>query len=142
MTARETLRGLPLGCDHVSVRRRVEAMERLLERLIMVPGMNRPLGLDAIFSIIPFVGTTAGAALGAYMLWEARNLKMTKWQMLRMSGNTGVDWMFGLIPFVGVIPDFFFRSNTRNLRIIRRHLDRNYPGIVTVDTVASRVEPP
>jgi hypothetical protein len=142
MTARESLRGLPVGCDPLSVRRRMVAMERLLERLIIVPGVNRPLGLDAILSIIPFVGTTAGAALGAYMLWEARNLKMTKWQMLRMSGNTGFDWLLGLIPVVGVIPDFFFRSNTRNLRIIIRHLDRKYPAMVIVDTEASRVEQP
>jgi hypothetical protein len=137
-----TRAGLPLGCDPLSVRRRVEAMERLLERLIIVPGLNRPLGLDALLSIIPFVGTTAGAALGAYMLWEARNLKMTKWQMTRMSANTGFDWLLGLIPVVGVIPDFFFRSNTRNLRIIRRHLDRNHPAMVIVDVAASRANQP
>jgi hypothetical protein len=137
-----TRAGLPLGCDPLSVRRRVEAMERILERLIVVPGLNRPLGLDAILSIIPFVGTTAGAALGAYMLWEARNLQMTKWQMTRMSANTGFDWLLGLIPLVGVIPDFFFRSNTRNLRIIKRHLDRKYPAMVIVEAQARRAESP
>jgi hypothetical protein len=130
---------LPIGCDPASVRRRVEGMERLLERLVVIPGINRPLGLDAILSIIPFVGTTAGAALGAYMLWEARNLKMTKWQVARMSANTGFDWMLGLIPVVGAVPDFFFRSNTRNLRIIRRHLDRKHPATATADAPARRV---
>jgi hypothetical protein len=134
--------GLPIGCDPASVRRRVETMERVLERLIVIPGMNRPIGLDAILSLIPFVGTTAGAALGAYMLWEARNLKMTKWQVTRMSANTGFDWMLGLIPVVGAVPDFFFRSNTRNLRIIRRHLDRMHPATVTVDAPASRAGHP
>jgi hypothetical protein len=130
---------LPIGCDPDSVRRRVESLERLLERLVRIPGTNRPFGLDPILSIIPIVGTTAGAALGAYMLWEARNLQMTKWQMVRMSANTGFDWMLGMIPFVGVVPDFFFRSNTRNLRIIRRHLDVKYPATGPLDTSASRV---
>lgn len=133
---------LPIGCDPASVRRRVEAMERLLERLIVIPGTNRPLGLDAILSLIPVVGTTAGAALGAYMLWEARNLQMTKWQMTRMSANTGFDWMLGLIPVVGAVPDFFFRSNSRNLRIIRRHLDRKHPATGQGDAPASRVGHP
>lgn len=125
--------GLPLGGDPASVRRRVESMERLLERVIVIPGINRPLGLDAILSLIPFAGTTAGAVLGAYSMWEARNLNMSKWQMARMSANTGFDWMLGLIPVVGAIPDFFFRSNTRNLRIIKRHLDRNHPAGATID---------
>lgn len=124
---------LPLGSDPASVRRRVEAMERLLERVVVVPGINRPLGLDAILSLIPFAGTTAGAVLGAYMMWEARNLSMSKWQVTRMSANTGLDWLLGLIPVVGAIPDFFFRSNSRNLRIIRRHLDRHHPAGATVD---------
>ena len=122
-----------MGSDPTSVRRRVEAMERLLERVLVIPGLNRPVGLDAILSLIPFAGTTAGAVLGAYAMWEARNLKMSKWQMARMSANTGFDWLLGLIPFVGAIPDLFFRSNTRNLRIIKRHLDRKHPAGATID---------
>lgn len=118
---------MAMGSDPASVRRRIESMERLLERAIMIPGINRPLGLDAILSLIPFAGTTAGAVLGAYAMWEARNLNMSKWQMARMSANTGFDWMLGLIPVLGAIPDFFFRSNTRNLRIVKRHLDRKHP---------------
>ena len=66
-------------------------------------------------------------------LWEARNLGMSKWQMTRMAGNVGADWALGLIPIVGAVPDFFFRSNTRNLRIIRKHLDRHHPATVTVE---------
>ena len=41
--------------------------------------------------------------------------------------------LLGLIPFVGAVPDFFFRSNTRNLRIIRRHLDKHHPATATID---------
>ena len=40
-----------------------------------------------------------------------------------MSGSTGCS---GLIPVVGAIPDFLFRSNTRNLKIIKRHLDKHH----------------
>ena len=132
-TSRTERSGLPLGSDPASVRRRVEAMERLLERILVIPGLNRPVGLDAILSLIPFAGTTAGAVLGAYAMWEARNLNMSKWQMARMSANTGFDWALGLIPFIGAIPDLFFRSNTRNLRIIKRHLDRKHPAGATID---------
>jgi hypothetical protein len=126
-----------LGSDPQSVRARVEAMERLLERAITIPGTNKKVGLDVMLDLVPFAGSTAAAILGAYMAWEARNLGMSKWQMTRMGGNIGVDWLLGLIPWVGAIPDFFFRSNTRNLRIIKRHLDKHHAGTATIDLTPS-----
>ena len=128
-----------IGTDAQSVRQRVETMERLLERLFVVPGLNRPVGLDVILDFIPGVGPTAAAALGAYLAWEARNLGMSKWQISRMAGNVGIDWLLGLIPIVGAVPDFFFRSNTRNLKMIKRHLDKHHPGTRTVEAEADRL---
>lgn len=125
-----------LGTDPASVRQRVEAMERVLERLFVIPGINRPVGLDVILDLVPVVGDIAAAALGAYIVWEARNLGMSKWQITRLAGNVGVDWLLGLIPWVGAIPDFFFRSNTRNLRIIKRHLDKHHAGTATIEGAA------
>ena len=129
------------GTDPHSVRRRIEALERLMERMFVIPGINRPVGLDAILSLVPVAGTTAAAVLGAYMTWEARNLGMSKWQVARMAGNTGFDWMLGLIPVVGAVPDFFFRSNTRNLRIIKRHLDKHHAGTATIEAKATPPQP-
>jgi hypothetical protein len=125
-----------LGTDPASVRQRVEAMEKLLERLFVLPGIKREVGLDVILDFVPFVGPTAAAAIGTYLAWEARNLGMSKWQVSRMAGNIGVDWLLGLIPFVGAIPDFFFRSNTRNLRIIKRHLDKHHAATATIEALA------
>ena len=124
---------LPLGRDAAAVRQRVVAMEHLLEGLFVIPGINRRVGLDVILDIIPVAGGAIAAAMGAWMVWEARNLGMSKLQISRMFGNVGVDFLLGLIPFVGAVPDFFFRSNTRNLRIIKKHLDRHYPSTVTID---------
>src|SRR5919107_679721 len=122
--------------DPASVRQRVEAMERVLERMFVIPGINRPIGLDVILDVVPVVGDVAAAALGAYIVWEAKNLGMSKTQIARMAGNVGIDWLLGLIPWVGAIPDFFFRSNTRNLRMIKRHLDKHHPGTQTLETTA------
>ena len=124
-----------LGRDPQSVRRRVEAMERLLERVVIIPVIHRPVGLDVILDLVPVAGDVAGAALGSYMVWEARNLGLSRWQISRMAGNVGVDFLLGLIPWVGVVPDFFFRSNTRNLRIIKRHLDKHHAGTATIDAM-------
>jgi hypothetical protein len=122
-----------MGTDPQSVRRRIEALEKLMERMFVIPGLNRPIGLDVILDLVPIAGSTAAAALGAYMAWEARNLGMSKWHVTRMAGNVGVDWMLGLIPWVGAIPDLFFRSNSRNLQIIKRHLDKHHAGTATIE---------
>jgi hypothetical protein len=122
-----------LGTDPPSVRKRVEAMERLLERAVTIPGTKQQIDLDVVLDLVPFAGSTAAAVLGAYMAWEARNLGMSKLQMTRMAGNIGVDWLLSLIPWVGAIPDFFFRSNSRNLRIIKRHLDKHHAGTATIE---------
>jgi hypothetical protein len=131
----------PLATDPQSVRQRIEAMERVLERLVVVPGINRPVGLDVILDLVPVVGDVAAAALGAYIVWEAKNLGMPKWQMARMSGNVGINWLLGLmsvVPVVGVIPTLLFRSNTYNLRIIKRHLDKHHAATATIEGEVSK----
>src|SRR3954447_21158949 len=130
-----------LGTDPASVRQRVEALEHLLERLFVIPGTRQPVGLDAILDLVPVVGDVAAAALGAYIVWEARNLGMSKFQLARMSGNVGLNWMLGLfsvVPVVGVIPTLLFRSNSKNLKIIKRHLDKHHASTATIQRTASK----
>jgi hypothetical protein len=127
-------RELPgLGTDPQSVRQRIESMEKILERMFVIPGINKPVGLDVILDIIPGIGTISAAALGSYIAWEARNLGMSKWHVARMAGNIGFDMLLGMIPWIGAIPDLFFRSNTRNLRIVKQHLDKHHPHTKTID---------
>ncbi|WP_417592562.1 DUF4112 domain-containing protein [Parasphingorhabdus sp.] len=119
--------------DPQSVRTRVEAMEKVLERAFVIPGVNRPIGMDSIIGLIPVVGDIATALMGAYIVWEARNLGMSKLQLTRMAANVGIDTALGAIPFAGDVFDFFWRSNTKNLKIIRKHLDKHHPGTRTIE---------
>ena len=126
-------RNLKLGTDPASVRKRIEGMERLLEGLFTIPGTNRRVGLDVLLDVIPVGGSVIGAIMGSYLAWEARNLGMPKHAIVRMAGNIGIDAVLGAIPLVGIIPDFFFRSNTRNLKIVKRHLDKHHPGTAVIE---------
>ncbi|AOF98042.1 DUF4112 domain-containing protein [Sphingobium sp. RAC03] len=128
------VRDMPgFGRDPASIRRRIEAMEAVLEGLFVIPGTNRRVGLDSLVGLVPVVGDLATAAMGAWMVWEARNLGMSKWQLTRMAGNVGIDTLVGAIPFAGDIFDFLYKSNTKNLRIIRKHLDKHHPSTATID---------
>ena len=124
---------LPIGRDPASVRRRLEAVEGVLERMFVLPGINRPIGLDSIVGLIPVVGDIITASMGAWLIWEARNLGMSKFQLVRMMGNLGVDTALGAIPLVGDLFDFAFRSNSKNLRIVKRYLDKHHPSTMTLE---------
>lgn len=130
----QMVRDMPgFGRDPASVRRRIEAMEQMLEGLFVIPGTSRRVGLDSLIGLVPVVGDVAAAAMGAWMVWEARNLGMSKWQLTRMAANVGFDTLVGAIPFAGDVFDFLYKSNTKNLRIIHKHLDRHHPSTVTID---------
>lgn len=118
---------LSTGTDPASVRARVETMEALLERSLRIPGISMPIGLDALIGLVPVLGDLVTAAMGAYIVWEARNLNMPKWKIWRMGGNVAFDTVLGFVPLVGDAADFLFRSNTRNLKIIKKHLDKHHP---------------
>ncbi len=122
-----------VGRDPLSVRRRIEAMEKLLEGIFVIPGTNFRIGLDVILDVIPVGGSMVAAAMGAWMAWEARNLGMPKSAIVRMAGNIGFDALLGAIPWIGAVPDLFFRSNSRNLKIVKAHLDRHHPGTAVID---------
>jgi hypothetical protein len=110
-----------------NVRRRLLRMEHLLESAVRIPGTSKRLGLDVMLDVVPVGGSVVAAAMGTWLAWEARNLGVSKWTLARMAGNIGFDMLLGTVPVVGWVADYFFRSNTRNLRLLKRHLDRHHP---------------
>lgn len=124
---------LPIGSDPASVRRRIEAMEQLLERSFTIPGVNYPIGIDAIAGLVPVVGDFVTAAMGAWLVWEAKNLGLPRWKLWRMVGNVAFDTAVGAVPIAGDAFDLLFRSNTRNLRIVKKHLDKHHPAARTIE---------
>lgn len=129
---RRMTQNLPLGTDVQSTVRRIAALERLLEGLIDIPLVGRKVGLDAIVGLVPGAGDLITGAMGLYLVWEARNLGMPRWQLWRMAGNVGIDALVGAVPVAGDLFDFLYRSNTKNLKIIRKHIDRHHPSAAVV----------
>ena len=118
---------LPLGDSPAEIRRRMEAMEFLLERSIQIPGTRHAIGLDSVMGVLPVVGDLITAAMGSFIIWEAKKLGVPRWKLWRMAGNIAFDTVLGAIPVAGDAFDFLFRSNSRNLKIVKRHLDKHHP---------------
>ena len=130
--ARMTLDVPGIGTSPASILQRIEWMERLLEGAFVIPGTNRRVGLDAIVGLLPVAGDAITAAMGAWIVWEARLLGVPKWKLMRMSANVAFDFALGAVPLLGDVLDFLFRSNSINLKIIRRHIERHHPELRTI----------
>lgn len=124
---------IPTGTDPVSIRKRIEAMEMVLERSFVVPGTRFPIGLDAVIGFVPVVGDIISAAMAAYIVWEAKNLGLPRWKLWRMLGNIAIDSTVGAVPVVGDAFDVVYRSNTKNLRIVKKHLDKHHPHTQVIE---------
>jgi hypothetical protein len=112
-----------LSRDPAAVRARIAMLERVLESAILIPGIRRRIGLDAVLGLMPGLGDAMAGAMGLYLVWEARNLGASRFTLARMVGNVLVDTLLGSVPVAGDIFDLFFRSNTRNLKLIRPLLE-------------------
>lgn len=108
-------------------RARLETLARFLDSAIRVPGTNIHFGADALLNLIPGVGTLTSKSMSAYLIWEARRLGVPMSTLLRMMGNVGVDFVISAIPLVGWVADVFYRSNLRNMDLLREHLDKAHP---------------
>ena len=105
--------------------RRLQTVANLLDSAFVIPGTNQRVGIDAIIGLIPGLGDLATTLLSSYIVWEARNLGISKFALARMLINLGIHATVGSIPLVGDLFDAFFRVNQRNMRILRAQLDRS-----------------
>ncbi|MDB5557771.1 MAG: hypothetical protein JWQ36_705 [Enterovirga sp.] len=107
---------------------RLDALATLMDSAIAIPGTRLRLGLDSLIGLVPGIGDIASAVISSYIVWEARQLGLPRWKIARMIGNVALDTTVGAIPLVGDVLDVFFKSNRRNLKILRDHLERERVG--------------
>lgn len=104
--------------------RRMEMMAKLLDNAFVIPGTNQRVGIDAIIGLVPGLGDIATTVLSSYVIWEARNLGVSRVAIGRMLTNLAIHASIGAVPILGDVFDAFFRVNQRNMRIVRAQLDK------------------
>ena len=104
--------------------RRMEFMAKLLDGAFVIPGTNQRFGVDAIIGLVPGFGDIVTTLLSSYVIWEARNLGVSRVALGRMAINLAVHATVGAVPVFGDLFDAVFRVNQRNMRIVRSELSR------------------
>ena len=103
---------------------RLDALAKLLDVAFIVPGTNFRYGIDGLIGLIPVVGDIITTAISLWVVREARALGAPWHITARMLANVAVDGVVGLVPVAGDAFDVMFRANVRNVRMLKRWLDR------------------
>jgi hypothetical protein len=103
---------------------RFEALAKLLDVAFILPGTQIRYGVDGIVRLIPVVGDLLATAFSLWLVREARALGAPWHVTARMLGNVAVDGVVGMVPLAGDAFDVLFRANMRNVRLLRRWLDK------------------
>jgi hypothetical protein len=101
---------------------KVERLARLLDSAVRVPVLGFRIGLDGLLGLIPGVGDAAALLPAGYIIYKAHQLGVPRNKLARMAVNTGLDTAIGTVPLLGDIFDIAFKSNRRNVEILRQHV--------------------
>lgn len=113
--------GLSRAEQFAGAERRIGRVTHVLDELVSVPGTPIKVGLDPIIGVIPIAGDALAALVGVWVILEASQFGIPRVVLGRMVANLVVDLGIGAIPLIGDAYDLFFRSNSRNLELFRRH---------------------
>lgn len=111
----------PLNSPTPNTTAELQALSRFLDSSIRLPGGYR-IGWDGIIGLIPGLGDVVGACISLYIIIRAKRLGGSNLTIMRMLLNVAIELIVGLIPVVGDIFDFVFKSNTRNLALLNKQL--------------------
>ncbi|MDJ0367676.1 DUF4112 domain-containing protein [Hymenobacter sp. H14-R3] len=99
----------------------VERVARLLDSQFQLPGTQFRFGLDPLLGLVPVVGDLSTTLVSVALLLTMLRHGASGAVVVRMALNILIDTVVGAIPILGSIFDFTFKSNERNVALLRRH---------------------
>lgn len=110
---------MPRRHSRAEVEQSLDQLSRWMDGLFRVPGTGWRFGLDSLVGLVPGVGDFATTAVSLYILASGVRYRVSKVTLLRMAANVGVDYLVGSIPVVGDLFDVFWKSNQKNVELLR-----------------------
>jgi Domain of unknown function (DUF4112) len=104
---------------------RIKRVARVMDYAWRIPGTKIRFGADSVIGLVPGAGDIVTMGISLYMLGEAHRLGIPKSILLKMAGNIAIDSGIGAIPLVGDVFDMFFKSNSKNAKLLVDFIERN-----------------
>jgi len=82
-------------------------------------------GVNVILDLIPGGGDLAAFFLSFYLIWLGMRMGLPASKLFHMFWNIFINFVFGLIPFLGDIIYLFRKANLKNYKILKDFAGRN-----------------
>lgn len=99
----------------------LELLAKWMDSVFKIPGLGIRFGLDSLIGLIPGLGDTATSVVSLYILNAASRYGASRATIARMAANIAIEYVIGSIPLVGDLFDVYWKSNKRNVELLRRH---------------------
>ena len=99
----------------------VERVAHLMDSQFRLPGTRFRFGLDPLLGLVPIVGDLSSTAVSVALLLTMLRHGASGTVVVRMALNIFIDTIVGGIPIIGNVFDFAYKSNERNVALLRRH---------------------
>ena len=85
-------------------------------------------GWSSVIGIVPAAGDAIDAAIALLLVRGCMKVKggLPVGILIQMLINVALDFLIGLVPFLGDLADAYFKANTKNCRLLEEHLDKLY----------------
>ncbi len=93
----------------------------IMDEFLRFPGTKIRFGLDPIIGLLPGIGDVSSAIISAVALVHAARYGVPKILLARMATNILINELVGIIPGLGDAFSFWFKSNVRNYKLLRRY---------------------
>jgi hypothetical protein len=100
----------------------LEMLARWLDSAFRIPGIGVRFGFDALLGLLPGVGDATTSIASLYILSAAHRYKVSRVTLTRMALNIVLETIIGAVPLLGDLFDVYWKSNQRNVELLRRHL--------------------
>ena len=119
----------PTSFDADERLRWVAGVARLLDSQFRLPGTQFRFGLDPLLGLLPVVGDLSTTVVSVALLLTMMRHGASGAVVVRMGLNILLDSVVGAIPLVGNVFDFAYKSNERNVALLRHHYaEGRHPG--------------
>ena len=125
----------PKQREREDIQAMAEAIAKLLDSAFVLPGTSIRIGLDPLLGLIPGIGDVISNLIGSSLLFLATRLGIPRIVIFRMALNIFLNMVLGVIPGIGDLFSFWFKSNLRNSRLLRRFYQASPPNSTLMDWV-------
>src|SRR5688572_27554483 len=103
---------------------KLNRMATLLDSQFRIPLTQFRIGLDGLIGLIPFYGDVFSFILSLFIIISIARMGVPAPVLVRICFNSFMDFVVGMVPFLGDLADVFFKSNLKNVQLAQKYFEK------------------